>query len=732
MILRGTIITGILFANILSVFSQTNESKDTLQSKGLDSVTVNAYISSLQKSTLPEVQGTYIFSGKKTETINLLYTNADMANKVGRQLFAKIPGVFVYDMDGSGNQLNIATRGLDPHRGWEFNIRKDGILTNSDMYGYPASHYNMPLESIDHIELVRGTGSLQYGAQFGGMLNYINKCGDTSRPFSFESITTAGSYHLLSTYLAIGGRVGKLSYYAYVNKKARDGYRKNEHTNAEAEAVILNYEATANFSVRLEWARSAYTYRIPGPLTDQLFAADPTQATRSRNYFNPDIHIPSLTINWQLRPQTQLRLSTSAVLGNRNSVLFDKPTNVADTINLSTMQYNNRQVDIDVFNSYTTELRLLQQYQTGKRQHSFVAGTQYMNNDLHRRQMGKGTTGTDYTLTLVDPAWGRDLHFKTKNLAIFAENKYTLLQNLTVTAGARLEMGQSKMTGVINYYPDNKIPLAIDHQFPLLGAGLSWQMTDRTQWYAGWAQSYRPMIFKDLIPASTYEKTDPAIKAARGYNAEVGYRGSWYFLKWDITGFLLREYDRFGTLAETDAGGVLYTFRTNIGHSLNKGVEIYIQGDWQSGKRSSLSVFTSTAFMQARYTDAVVKKGNVNTTINGNKVESAPDLTTRNGITYRYAGSSISVLYSYTAETFADALNTVTPTPGTGAVGLVPAYGIVDLNTTFRLSRQIELRVNISNLTNRQYFTKRPLFYPGPGIWPADGRNVNLSIGVKL
>ena len=39
------------------------------------------------------------------------------------------------------------------------------------MYGYPASHYSMPLESIERIELVRGTGSLQYGAQFGGMLN---------------------------------------------------------------------------------------------------------------------------------------------------------------------------------------------------------------------------------------------------------------------------------------------------------------------------------------------------------------------------------------------------------------------------------------------------------------------------------------------------------------------------------------------------------------------------------
>ena len=77
------------------------------------------------------------------------------------------------------------------------------------MYGYPASHYSMPLESISRIEIVRGTGSLQYGAQFGGMLNYVTKQGDTTKKFSFESVNTGGSYNLLSTYNAIGGKGGK-------------------------------------------------------------------------------------------------------------------------------------------------------------------------------------------------------------------------------------------------------------------------------------------------------------------------------------------------------------------------------------------------------------------------------------------------------------------------------------------------------------------------------------------
>jgi Fe(3+) dicitrate transport protein len=471
---------------------------------------------------------------------------------------------------------------------------------------------------------------------------------------------------------------------------------------------------------------------MPGQLSDAMFLNDPTQSIRSRNYFNPDINIPSATLNWQIRANTKLMITTSAVLGNRNSVLYDKPANIADTINAATMQYNNRQVDVDGFNSYTTELRILQNYSIGKSQHLLVAGIQAMNNDLHRQQLGKGTAGTDFDLSLVDPNWGRDLHFKSKNIAFFAENKLQINSRLSVTAGFRVEKGSSDLSGNISYYPSQNIPVNISHQFPLFGSAVQYQVSEKTQLYAGWSQSYRPMIFKDLIPASTYEKVDMTIKDAHGDNTEVGFRGNFNFLKWDITGFILREYNRFGTLAETDANGALYTYRTNIGNSLSKGVEIFIQGDWKLGNQTGITIYTSTALMQARYTDASVKKGNANINITGNKVESAPDLTSRNSICFRYAGISVSALYSYTAETFADPLNTINPTPGTGAVGLVPSYGLMDLNTTIRISKMIESRINISNLTNQQYFTKRPLFYPGPGVWPSDGRNFSISFSFKI
>lgn len=700
--------------------------------KTLDSVFITSFLNNSIIKGLPDVQGTYIFSGKKNEIIPLTQIDADITNKTGRQVFVKVPGIFVYDMDGSGNQINVAARGLDPHRGWEFNIRKDNVITNSDMYGYPASHYSMPLESIDHIELVRGTGSLQYGAQFGGMLNYVSKQGDSTKKISFENISSAGSFKQMSTYNAVGGTVGKLQYYTYFYRKSRDGYRENEHTDSEAESVMLNYSFTPRMSLRAEWSRSTYRYRIPGPLTDSMFHADPRQSTRSRNYFSPDIHVPSLTFKWDISPNTKLQLISSALLGRRSSVLYDKPTNVKDTIVTATQQYNNRQVDIDRFNSYTAELRLLHQYKIGRSINTVAAGVQYMHNKLRRTQLGKGTTGSDYDLTLVDHTWGRDLYFKTQNIAVFAENNIAITKQFSINVGARVEVGATDLSGKIVYYPENQIPVRIEHKFPLFGASFSYKPVKFVDVYGGWSQAYRPMVFKDLIPSSTFEKIDPNIQDADGYNLELGFRGNWKFLHWDVSGYLMQYNNRFGTLALTDNSGSFYTWRTNIGNSLTKGVEMLIQVNWFLTNKTALTIFTSTTLMDARYTNAKVKSGNNNIDIRGNRVESAPAVISRNGISFKHDLFNFSALYSYTAKTYADALNTEIPPAATGAVGLVPSYGLFDMNAGVKLSKNIDLRANLNNVFNKQYFTKRPLFYPGPGVWPSEGRSFNMSVSVKI
>lgn len=719
----------ICFVFFLITTMALGQQPDTLRSKRLEEVEVKGK-RLYDVDRLPEYEGTNLWSGKKNEVINIQSLNANITEKTGRQIFAKVPGVFVYDMDGSGNQMNVSTRGLDAHRGWEFNIRRNGAITNSDMYGYPASHYSIPMEAVDRIELVRGTGSLQYGAQFGGMLNYVTKRPDSTRTLSIESITSVGSYGLMSTFLSASGKVGKFQYMAYYTRRVSDGYRENGKTDYDAQSFLLMYSPTTRLKFTVELSRSNYLYQMPGPMTDVMFQARPRQSTRSRNYFNPEIYVPSIRMDWSLDEYTQVSWVTSAVLGYRNSVMFDKPANVVDEIDPVTVQYAPRQVDIDNFNSYTSEVRILHRYRLFNQESNIVGGVQVFNNDLHRRQQGVGTTGTDFDLTVSDVGFSRDMHLKSKNISFFVENKFQLSPKFSITSGARLEFGESMMTGVISYYDPEDIPNTIKHKFPLLGISAQYQVKTGTL-YSGMSQAYRPVIFKDLIPGSVYEKVDKNLNDASGFNLEAGFRGNTKSLRWDVSLFHLQYNNRMGTQAMYDENDVFYLYRTNIGNSVTDGAELFAEYGIQAAKSISLSLFTSTAFFRGVYANAEIRSGDTNLDISGNCVESVPEVITRNGFNLKWKAASVSFLYSYVGSSYADAANTETPSAN-GAVGIVPAYGLLDINSTFLILSQITLRVNVNNLTNKQYFTKRPSFYPGPGIWSSDGRSLVVSIAFKI
>jgi Fe(3+) dicitrate transport protein len=293
----------------------------------------------------------------------------------------------------------------------------------------------------------------------------------------------------------------------------------------------------------------------------------------------------------------------------------------------------------------------------------------------------------------------------------------------------RYETGESDKAGSIAYYNPEDLPTTIEHNFPLLGLNVEFDLNRRQNLYAGFSQAYRPVILKDIVPGSIYEIVDKDLEDAYGYNAEIGWRGAAGGFKWDVSGFILQYNNRLGNVS-VDENGTFYVYRTNIGNSLTKGLEIFGEYGLRLAEGLRAGVFTSTAFFDARYEDATFRVGTENRDISGNRVESVPEWISRNGLNIKYKDLSVSFLYSYTGETFADPLNTVEPS-STGAVGLVPSYGLLDFNATCRLNN-LTFRLSMSNLTGEQYFTKRPGFYPGPGVWPSDGRSVVLTVGVKI
>jgi len=712
--------------------SAAAQKADTVKTTVLDSVLIRA---SLQPS-LPEVQGVYIFSGKKTNDIVPDASGANLAGNNARMVFSRIPGINVWEMDGAGTQVNIGTRGTDVHRSIEMNMRQNGYNTNSDMFGYPEDHYTPPMQAIREIQLVRGSAALQFGSQFGGMMNFVMKEGDTSRPFALESEQTAGSYKFFNSFNAVGGTVGKVSYYAYFDQRSGDGWRPNAAFNYQSYYAGLTYRFNAKGSIALQFSRMNYRQQIAGGLTDAMFNQNSRQSNRSRNFFNPEINIPAILFNYELSPNTRLSVTSHYVGGQRNSVQFINTPNVADTINKTLGTYNPRQVDRDYYSGFTTEARILHRYTLGQMNAVVTGGIRYFTEDTRRKQKGVGTIGSDFDLSLVKP-YGIDLRLHTNNYAVFAENLLRVTSRFSVTPGVRYEVIESSLKGVIN---NATFPVSYrgKRNYPLFGAGLQYQVTNTSQLYGNVSQAYRPYIYASITPADQIGVIDPNLKDSKGYDGDLGYRGhAGDWLVFDVNAFYVYYGDRAGQLTLTRPDNTTYLYTTNIGNAVAKGVEAYVEvsalklvNGVHTRNSWDLRVFNSLAYDHARYTSGQLNNGGHNVDLKGHRVEGTPEWINRSGLILQVGALKSTVQYSYVGKGFSDANNT--PFNATGATGVVPAYHVWDWSADFAFLTHYHVSAGINNLADAKYFTRRINMYPGPGILPADGRTFYLSLGLKL
>jgi Fe(3+) dicitrate transport protein len=264
-----------------------------------------------------------------------------------RQVLAKVPGIHIWESDPSGIQIGIAARGLSPNRSWEFNIRQNGYDIAADPFGYPEAYYNPPLQSVQRIEIVRGQGALQYGPQFGGMINYIIKNGaDIKKPFELESQQSFGSFGLRNSFNAIGGKKGKINYYTFYDQRNGEGWRQNSNFYSKAAFGTITYHISPALSLSVEVMQSNIRSQQPGGLTDQQLANDSRQSGRARNWMDITWTTPAIILNYQINDQTRWNTKLFGTIGDRNSVGFLQPINIKDSIHPATQQYSNRMVNI--------------------------------------------------------------------------------------------------------------------------------------------------------------------------------------------------------------------------------------------------------------------------------------------------------------------------------------------------------------------------------------------------
>lgn len=673
---------------------------------------------------MPETYQGVDYSGLKTEVLVLDSLDANKAEDNFRETLGRLPGSNYSETEGGGFPSNgIAFRGLIPTQSTEIQTRQNGYNIAADVYGYPESYYLPPLIAVDEIRVIRGEASLQFGPQFGGIINYIIKDAPLDKPLEISLDQTYGSYNFVNSVLSIGGTYKKWHYFAFGDYKYTNGWRPNSNVNQVSAFAKLEYDASDKFKISLEYTLLRNLIHMPGGLTDSEFHQNADQSVRARNWLSTPWNILALTADYKLSNNTEITFQSVGNMSARYLVWKDEEYGPQQPDSTG----EPRSVDKENFLSTTNELRILTNYTIGSISSTLAGGLRYFQGEMWQEEEGAGTTGNNYDLSLIGGTWQDSLYFTTTNFAPFIENTFHF-GKLSVTPGFRYEYIQSSASGVTSN--ESLVPqytgITKTWFIPLGGLTLQYKTSEYTTIYGDIVQAYEPTTYENLAPVGFVGVIDQNLKDVSGYNSDLGWRGKLgKYINFDVDGFYMVFNDAIGDESLPGSNGNMYIYETNVGNAIHKGIETYVEVHIfkmlkANPKIGDFSFFNSYAYDNSKYVTGPYA---------GNWEEYAPVDIERIGINYTYKRFSTTFLYSYSSKAYSDVNNTVYSE--NAEVGIIPAYTVLDWSSSYTL-KKYKFTCGISNLLNEKYFNFRATEYPGPGIIPAPGINFYVGVSATL
>lgn len=708
----------------------------TSRTETLTEVTVTDKQADFGFTRMRGVENMGIYEGKKSEVIIPEQLVANLSTNNARQIYSRVAGLNIWENEGAGLQLSIGGRGLDPNRSSNFNVRQNGYDISADALGYPESYYTPPIEAVGRIQIVRGAASLQYGTQFGGLINFVMKKPVADRPFELTIRQTVGSFGFYNGFVSASGTKNKLSYYTFVQYKRGNGWRPNTQFTNYTLYADVDYRLSERTTLGLDLTQTSYLAQQPGGLTDAMFRADPRQSNRERNWFKVNWTMPALHLDHKINALSDVNLRVFGLNAYRYSVGF-RPNRVA-TID----DNSERDLIKGDFLNWGAEARYLKRYYLGKQQAVLLVGTRYYHGFNHSVQ-GFGSTGKDanFTFQQDDNAILNDYRFPNRNASVFAEHILYLGEKLSITPGLRYEYIHTTADGfygnVVRDLAGNILSATRinevrtnGRQFVLGGLGISYKPVATLDIYGNLSQNYRSITFSDMRTANPSAVIDPNLQDEKGYSLDLGIRSNQTTLyNFDISAFYLNYNNRIGEVQFADENDRVLRRRGNIGQAVIVGLESYAEADLLrllNPASADLSgvLFTNVALIQSSYKRSAIAG------VVGKQVEFVPALNLKTGVRLGYKNLKASLQYTYLSDQFSDATNA--RDGGVSAViGLIPAYAILDASLSYQYKRY-RLESSLNNLTNQYYYTRRATGYPGPGILPSDGRSLYVTLQVKI
>lgn len=702
----------------------------------LEEITIQDAPSEFGFTRMRAVENMGIYEAKKSEVIIPEQLVANLATNNARQVYSRVAGLNIWENDGAGLQLSVGGRGLDPNRTSNFNVRQNGYDISADALGYPESYYTPPLEGVGQIQIVRGAASLQYGTQFGGLINFNIKKPVANRKFELVARQSIGSFGFYNSFISASGTVKKLSYYTFFQYKQGDGWRDNSHFENHTIYANINYAITDKTTIGVDITQMGYLAQQPGGLTDEMFAQNPRQSNRERNWFEVNWNLFALHLTHKFNTSSEFNVRLFGLSAYRYSVGF-RPNRVA-TID----DNSERDLIKGDFTNWGAEARYLKRYSVGKMPSVILVGGRYYHGFNHSTQ-GLGSTGSgpDFNYIAGDQFITYDYEFPNRNVSVFAENVLYVHEKVSLTQGIRYEYIKTTAEGYYGTIYKDLAGNIIDitkteeqrtngRQFVLLGLGISYRPTHHSDIYANISQNYRSITFNDMRVSNPSLVIDPDMKDENGYSFDFGIRSEQTMLyNYDLSVFYLNYNNRIGEVLFYDENNRVLRKRSNIGQAVIRGVEAYGEIDVLGYMLASQKIWSGVVFNNIALIDSKYKKSEVPGIV-GNDVEFVPKINLKSGFRVGYKNVRASFQYTYLSDQFTDATNAIDG--GVSAViGIIPSYSIMDVSLSYQYKR-IRVETSINNVADQMYFTRRATGYPGPGILPSDGRSYFLTLQVKL
>lgn len=702
----------------------------------IEIISRNEKIFSLQR--LNEFEGTTIFEGKKNEVVLVDQSMANLASNNSRQIYSQVAGLNIFQNDDAGIQLNIGGRGLDPNRTSNFNTRQNGYDISADVLGYPESYYVPPSEAISNIQIIRGAASLQYGTQFGGLVNFVLKEPKVNQEGELSIRNTIGNNNLYTNFLSYKGSKSKFRYLAYFNFKQGDGFRENSFFNSKNIFFKTIYDFDSTKKLSLDLTYFTYLAQQAGGLNDVMFETDPFQSNRSRNWFNVDWFLYNLKYEHEITSSNIFTVSLFGLHAVRNALGFR--VNRVDQID----SFGPRDLIHGEFNNVGAEIRYLNNYNLFGNESIFVVGSKlYFSNNFSRQGPGSDFSNADfnfYDSEFPNYVNQSDYNYPNENISVFVENIIKPIENLSITPGLRLEYIDTNADGSYERILQDAALNVIQHDtiyenkknerlFLLSGVGISYDTANELELYSNFSQNYRSVTFADISTVNPAYAIDPNIQDESGYTLDFGVRGNMKnILSYDLSTFFLSYDNRIGFIQKLFDDGNIKAYRTNTGDAEIYGLESLLDFNLKKilnlDNRFIMSSFFNFSLIESSY----VRSNEPG--IEGKEVEFVPKYNFKTGLKFGYKNFTSYLQYSYLSDQFSDSSNSISSNLS-GVIGLIPAYDILDFSANYSF-KAFRIETGINNILDNYYFTRRATGYPGPGIIPSPPRNYYCTVQFKF